>query len=65
MNCDAVLAVFNEKERQFIEANNLYAARLLAVHRLREEGLSLRRIGYALGLSHERVRQLLQDAPSG
>ena len=38
---------------------NLYLARVVACRTLRNEGWTLRRIGLALGLSHEWVRQLL------
>lgn len=64
MNTDEILAVFNERERRYLAANDLYMARLLAIHRLRSDGLSLRKIGEALNLSHERVRQLLNEVPA-
>lgn len=38
---------------------NLYLARVVTCRILRSEGYSLRRIGLALGLSHEWVRKLL------
>lgn len=55
-------STFTEREQALIERDNLYLARVLACHRLREQGLSLRAIGTALGLSHERVRQLLRES---
>ncbi len=37
---------------------------LKAIHRLRDSGISLRDTGYLLGLSHQRVAQLLQGEKS-
>lgn len=40
------------------------AATADAVHALTAEGLSLRDCGYLLGLSHGRVRQILEGTPA-
>jgi predicted RNase H-like HicB family nuclease len=37
---------------------------LKAIHRLRDGGVSLRDVGYLLGLSHQRVAQLLEGEKS-
>lgn len=58
MITDEELVVFTEKEHALIRANNLYLARVIAIRRLRKEGHSLRKIGNAMGISHEWVRRL-------
>lgn len=52
--------VYTDREKRLIAGDDLYLARIIACHRLRDEGYSLRQIGTALGISHERVRQLLR-----
>lgn len=52
---------YNERERAFIKRNDYLMARRLAVRRLHSQGYSLRKIGQAMGLSHERIRQLLAE----
>lgn len=58
---EAVKAAVEARGR-WNEAQDIAVAETLrAVHQLRESGVSLRDTGYLLGLSHQRVAQLLNE----
>jgi len=58
---EAVKAAVDARGR-WNEAQDIAAAETLrAVHQLRDSRVSLRHTGYLLGLSHQRVAQLLGD----
>jgi hypothetical protein len=57
---EAVDAAVEARGRWNAAQNEAGVETLKAIHRLRENGVSLRDTGYLLGLSHQRVAQLLE-----